>query len=214
MQDEQLNNELPDGWERCGDSLGDGESYPDPTLVDGEGGPLRPVAEHLTGATLLLELPEENTDGTRVVLSQQLTANGWRASTTTDSAIFTDDSRALAFINEVTRGISDGDDLLQAFAIVPHDGTTPTLVDGRIPTPADISDPQFADVFAIYTERTPDVVTANALRAVAQPVVELVYGTRTDIPEEVRELPSTTDAYDSAAIQVFTVSNPDLAVMD
>jgi hypothetical protein len=208
MQDAQLDNELPDDWRRCGEPLDidSDDEYPPPSFIE-DTGPLRPVAEHRSGATLCLDTAG---DGLRVALVQRLSANGWEARPTTDSAIFDDMGRALAFIQEVAEGITTGDDLLQAFAIVPHDGSDPTLVDGLIPTPADINDPPFADVFAIYTERTASVVTTPALNSVAKPIVELVYGTRTDLPDEVRELPSTTDAYDSAAIQVFTVSDADL----
>lgn len=209
MRDEQLDNDLPDDWKRCGDPLDSdaGDEYPEPTFVD-DNGPLRPVAEHRAGAALCLDTAG---DGLRVALVQRLTSNGWEARPITDSAIFDDTGRALAFVNDITRGITTGDDLLQAFAIVPHDGQNPTLIDGVLPTPTDVNNAQFADVFAIYTERTNDVVTAPALSAVAKPIVDLVYGHQTDIPDEVRELPSTTDAYDSAAIQVFTVSEDDLA---
>ena len=167
------------------------------------------VAAHDDGAEVRIE---KNGPGWLVMVSQPVESDGLRALPITHREAYKDKQKLLAFVENVANATSNGERQIDAFAIVPHIGDfesvdTDYLYDDR--TSVDVLEEYgMADVFAVYPNQLPDKMSVEDLVERRQPIIDLVYGDSQEIPDEIRELSNSSEAFGKATIEVFTVAVP------
>ena len=203
MRESQIAAVLDDSWDIV-----------DPDAA-GSAGEQRVVGAHTDRDVLLYveSVTGDHIDADWLVQAEHtVESNGWRVSFTTGDAFFSHAQRAIEYVGDYADAVSNGSESFQAFAVVPHDGHSPTDTREQLRvTPADLdSDPGFADVFAVREQLlTESPLTIDALRESADDLVAVVLGETADLPDELRELSSMSEAHSEATIEVFTVAQPD-----
>lgn len=204
MLEDLIERELSDSWkaqtvvEDAGDS-----GIPD--TVD------EPVAIHESGAELHVTEIESQYIAN---ITQQVEDEHATADVVTDGAMFDDKQNLAGWINHVCDAYDEGDTVIKAFAIIPHNGSIESIASSPLKDADWSTAPEFADVFAVYVNQIPDTVSMEDIEGDREDIVGLVYGNNEALPDSIRELGSRGEAAGSATIDVFTVTGMDLSLTD
>ncbi len=194
MLDELVHTTLPDGWE---------------SVDDGPGS--------LVGVHDDAELYVWESAGNWLVSAvQTVESDGYRVDVTTHSADFPDQQQLTAYLTGVLEAIETGRDVIEAIALVGHDGTTEEIeITEDEPLVDQEEIPDVADVFAVYPDRLPDKTSADDIAANRNELISVLYGeTMPSESEAFQMLSNEREAYDSIALEVFSVSEYSLEPID
>lgn len=196
MDVDQIRNELSDNW--------------DTDELEGDG----IVAELDSGELITIEA---HGMGFLINTVRDLTINGYRVRPVTNSEMYNDRAKMLAFVAQTAEYLEDDDISLRPIALLPHNGD-PESVDTTLADPTkdidSIDDYPFADVLAVYTDEQPESVDMNYFRNIATDIADVIYGRSGTIPDTFHELQTKGEAYDNTTIEVFTVGKDDLERID
>lgn len=203
MLEQVVSRELQDDWEYVG---GSSEGDDIGATVDN-----KPVGSHESGAELFVDQAGFGHHADWVAhVTQPVECDGLRAEPVTATEPFTSKQQLAGFIRDVCNSISNGDHRVDAFAFVPHSGTVDST-DISVLDNDTISDSrlqELVDVFCVYPETLPKSIDIDDIYAVRADIIRTVYGktNEDELPETVRELSSSSEAYGDVRIEIYTVS--------
>lgn len=195
-----VDRELSDAWSATGATESDDEH-------DSSGSTVEPVAVHEDGPELYVQVID---DMWLVNLSQRMQFDGISADVVTEGQSFEDNQQVARYINTICDAIDDGTGVIKPLAIVPHDGTIESIAVDGINSDKWTTAPNFADVFVLYPANLPDKISVGDIAADKEDIVRLVYGKQDEVPESMRTLNNTNEAFGSATVDVFTITGLDI----
>lgn len=175
-----------------------------------------PLATHESGA----ELYGSMLDNTIIVTATQtVSVADIELSVTTHSDTFYDTQIAGIFIMQVTEGIVVGELAIDAFALVPHDGSSNLAEeharDGATTTASLLqadNGPGLADVFAVVPDELPSAISMDHVHENADELIQHLYSP-SESPDAVTEILSLEQDEidgDELDIHVYTVTEDDV----
>lgn len=207
---ESLIDGLGDRWTLIDDEDGATDTAQPDDSPPTRATPGEPIAQHESGAILHAMTFD---DRIYCAASQPIQSDGYKVWVATDTRWFDDEPPAETFLRDLAQDIDDGDTHLEGMAVIPHDGT----LDG-ITLPEDLGDGEslsgLYDVLAVRPSGLPDDVTVDDVRATRQPIIDLVYGERYDIPEMLTTISTADEPGEKTTIEVFTVDDQDVVKLD
>ena len=204
MLEPVVRRELDDSWSIIEDGLSSDDSG-GITISD------TPIAEHNSGAELYVDRVRENPPVWGISISQPVTYNNICATPVTISEQIQNKQYVAKFIRDVCNGIADKSNELEAVAFVPHSGSVESI-DLSYTTDGDTSIdptelPELVDIFCVFPATLPGVIDVDDVQSVRESLVKMVYGEfdSDELPETIRELSSTNEAYGDVRLETYTV---------